>query len=137
MKFTTTKLNSDPAQNYSQHFRNQNEKNLAWKNPIIASRKLVLTILQVDMATKKLVQTISAVLPVVLCSKDYHSYERKKVDSYSRQSFVRRSSVATGLHTGYKDGTSLRSRRTRTRWIISFGHREVGIAEGVLGSMEH
>ena len=35
----------------------------------IAKRKLVLTMLQVDMATRKLVQTISAVLPVVLCLK--------------------------------------------------------------------
>ena len=59
MKFTTTKMNSDRAQNYSQHFRNQKG----------ASRKLVLTMLQVDMATRKFVQTISAVLPAVLCSK--------------------------------------------------------------------
>ena len=39
MKFTTTKSNSDPAQNHSLHFRNQKGKNLVWKNPTIATRK--------------------------------------------------------------------------------------------------
>ena len=93
MKFTTAKSNSDPAQNYSLHFRNQKGKNLAWMNPLIATRKLVLHMSQVDMATRKLVQTISAVLPIV------------HVGGYSRQSFVRSSSVNTGLQTGCKDGT--------------------------------
>ena len=32
-------------------------------------RKLVFILLQVDLATRKLVQTISAILPVILCSK--------------------------------------------------------------------
>ena len=52
----------------SQPFRNQKGENLVWKkrNPT-ASRKLVLILLQVDMATRKLVQTISAILPVILC----------------------------------------------------------------------
>ena len=47
-----------------------------------------------------------------------------EVGGYSRQSFARRSSFNTGLQNGHKDGTSLRSRRTRTRWITSLGHRE-------------
>ena len=50
----------------------------------------------------------------IYVQKDYHSYKRKEVGGYSRQSFVRRSSVNTGPQNGYKDGTSLRSRRTRT-----------------------
>ena len=49
---------------------NQKGENLAWKNSIIASRKFVPTMLQTDVATRKLVQTISAVLIVVhLCSR--------------------------------------------------------------------
>ena len=63
MKFTTTKSNSDTAQNYSLHFRNQKEENLAWKNPIRATRKFVLSMSHVDMASRKVVQTISAVFP--------------------------------------------------------------------------
>ena len=70
MKFTTTKSKSDPAQNYFLHFRIQKGENLEWKNPIIATRKRALAMSQVDMATRKLVQTISAVLPIIhLCSK--------------------------------------------------------------------
>ena len=50
-------------------FRNQKEENLVWKNPMIATRSAP-HVTQVDMATRKLVQTISAVLPIVhLCSK--------------------------------------------------------------------
>ena len=97
-KFTTALSNSDPRKNHSLHFRNNRGENLALKSPLIATRKLVPTMSQVDMATRKLAQTISAVLPVVLpFKKDYHSCERKEVDSYSRQFFVRRSCVTTGF----------------------------------------
>ena len=37
----------------------------------------------------------------------------------------------TGIQDGHKDDTSSRSRRTRTRWMISLGYREIGVAEGV------
>ena len=50
------KVERRPAQNYSLHFRNQKEENLARKNPIIATRKLVvLSMSLVDLATRKLV----------------------------------------------------------------------------------
>ena len=45
--------------------------------------------------------------------------------------FTRRVFVYTGIQDGHKDDTSSRSRRTRTRWIISLGDREIGIAEGI------
>ena len=64
------------------------------------------------------------------CHKNYHSYERKKVDCYWRQSFARWSFVDSSIQNGYTDGTSSRSSRTRTRWIIPSGHREIGIAGG-------
>ena len=70
MKFMTTTISSEPAQNFSQHFRNQKGENLVWKKKKpAASRKFVLIFLQVDMAIRKLVQTISAILPAILCSK--------------------------------------------------------------------
>ena len=102
MKFTTTKSNSDPAQNYSLHLSNQKGKNLAWKNPVIATRKLVLTMSQVDMATRKLVQTILAVF------QDCHFYEREEVGGYSCQSIARRSSCRYRSPKWFKDGTSWR-----------------------------
>ena len=125
MKFTITKSNSDPAQNYSLHFRNHKGKNLTWKNPILATRKLVLamskSIWQQGSSCKQ-----SQQLPVVhLCFfKAYHSYERKEVGRYSRQFFVWRSLVDSCIQNGYTDGTSLRPRRTRTWLIISLGHRK-------------
>ena len=61
----TTKMSSDPAENYFQPFKNQQEGDLTWKKEEpIALRKLVL-----PMATGKLVQTISAILSVILCSR--------------------------------------------------------------------
>ena len=124
------------SQNHSQHFRNQMGENLVRKkkkNPT-ASRNLVLIPLQVDMATRKLVQTISTIFSDSLFKKGYHSYERKKVDCYWRQSFARRSFVDTSIQFGYKENTTSRSRRTRTRWIIPLGHRVIGIAEGWIWS---
>ena len=128
MKFTTTKSNSDPAQNFSLHFRNQRGKNPAWKNPVTARRELLLSMSQVDIATRKLVQTISAVPP------NSSSLFKKAVILRTKGSgwlFRTKGSVTTGLQNGYKDGSSLRSRRTRTWCIISLGHRKAGLAEGV------
>ena len=69
--------------------------------------------------------------------KDCHSHERKKVDCYWHQSFTRRSFVDTSIQNGHKDGTSSRSRQTRTRRIISLWHREIGICWRRLLDMEH
>ena len=59
------------------------------------------------------------------------SRERKEVGGYSCQFFVWRSLFDSCIQNGYKDGTSLRSRRTRTWWILSLEHRNACIAEGV------
>ena len=50
---------------------------------------------------------------------------------YRRQPFTRRIFVCTSVQDGHKDDTSSRSRRTRTRWVISWGNSEIGVAEGV------
>ena len=138
MTFATKKSNSDPVQNYSLNFRKHKGQNLAWKNPIIATRKLVASCQkstwQQGSLSKHSQQSSQS---FIFFQKDYHSYEQKEVGGYSRQSFVRRSSVTSGLQNGYQNGTSLRSRRTRTWWIISLGQRTARYCWRRLENMEH
>ena len=63
MKFIFPMPNSDPLQSYSLNFRKQKEDNLAWHSRRPASRRLVRSMLQVRLASRKLVQTPSALLP--------------------------------------------------------------------------
>ena len=61
----TTEMSSDAAKNSSQPFTDQKAEDLTWKKGDPTTlRKLVL-----PMATRKVVQTISAILPVILCSR--------------------------------------------------------------------
>ena len=115
----TTKRSSDPVANCSQPFRNQKGKNFVWKKEDpLALRKLMLL-----KATKKLVGTLSAILSVISCSK-------KIVIPTSERKWI--TIDANPSHGGgHKDDTSSRTRRTRTRWIISLGYRAIGVAEGV------
>ena len=62
-----------------------------------------------------------------LVQKNDHSHERREVESHSRQSFVRRSSVATGLQTGNKEEVQ----RKRTS-ILRYG-----IGGRMMKFMEH
>ena len=48
--------------------------------------------------------------PSVLFHTKNHSYDREEVECYSCQFFVWRSSVKSGLQSGYKNGASLRPR---------------------------
>ena len=52
--------NSDPVQNYSLNFREQEEENLAWHSRRPASRRLVGPKFQVRLASRRLVRTSSA-----------------------------------------------------------------------------
>ena len=56
---------------------------------------------------------------------------KMEMDCNRRQSFTRKKFVDANIQDGHKNGTSTRSRRTRTRWIISLGYREIGVAKGV------
>ena len=83
MKFMATKMSSDPAQNYSQHVRNQKGENPCMEEGDSNSIKETCAHpMQVNMVTRKLVRTISAIFPVIFVQKNYHYYERKKVDCY-------------------------------------------------------
>ena len=55
--------NSDPVQIYSLNFREQKEKNLAWDSRRLASRRLVRPMVQVTLATRRLVRTPSTFFP--------------------------------------------------------------------------
>ena len=55
--------NSDPVQTYSLNFRKQKEKNLAWDSRRLASRRLVRPMVQVTLATRRLVRTPSTFFP--------------------------------------------------------------------------
>ena len=59
-----------------------------------------------------------------LFKKGYHSTERKEVVVILRQFFVWRCLFESCIRNAYKDGTSLRPRRTRTWWVISLGYRK-------------
>ena len=131
MKFTTAMSNSDPAQNYYLHFRNHKGENLALKNPIIATRKLVLTVSQVNMATRKLVQTISAVLPMVLSSKRL-PFLRTKGSGQLCPPILRTEELCQYRSPKWLQGWYVFTiMKTRTWWIMTLGHRKAGIAEGV------
>ena len=113
-------------------FQNQKGENLVWKkrNPT-ASGNLCSTYYKSTWQQGSLCKQSQQSSQWFFVQKDYHSYERKTVDCCWRQSFARTSFVDTSIQDGHKDGTSPRSRRTRTRWIPSLGRREIGIAEGV------
>ena len=121
MKSRTTKRSSDPVTNCSPPFRNQKGKNLVWKkeNPIALRRFMLLK------ATRKLVRTISAIFSVILRSKRL-SFLQVKGNGLL---------LAPTLHAEdiclHRYPRSSRSRRTRRRWILSLGYREIGVAEGV------
>ena len=55
--------NSDQVQNYSLNFRQQEEENLAWHSRRLAPRRLVRPMLQVRLASRKLVRTLTAFSP--------------------------------------------------------------------------
>ena len=63
MKFMFPMPNSGQVQNYSLNFRNLKEENLAWQRRRLATRRLVRSMSQVQLASSKLVRTPSAFLP--------------------------------------------------------------------------
>ena len=129
MKFTITKSNSDPAQIYSQHFTSQN---LAWKKPTMAKGNLCSPCHKsIWQQGSSLCKQISSVLPIVHLYSKRLSFLRTKRSGYSRKFLVWRCLFESCIRNGYKDGTSLRSRTTRTWWVISLGYRKNGIAEGI------
>ena len=132
MKFRFPMPNSDQVQNYSLNLRNQKKENLAWQSRSLATRRLVRSMLQVQLASRKFARTPSAFLPIKrLLHTRNHSYNQEEVDSYSCQFFVWRSSANSGLQNGYKTGTSLRSRWTTIWHITSLGRHKAGAAESV------
>ena len=55
---------SDPVQNYSLN-RKQKKANFAWRSRRLASRKLARPMLQVRLASRRLVRTLSAFFPAM------------------------------------------------------------------------
>ena len=62
MKSVFLMADSDPVQNYSLYFKDQEEESLAKNRPILASRRLEQPMFQIILASRKLVQTLSAFL---------------------------------------------------------------------------
>ena len=79
MKFIFPMPTSDQVQNYSLNIRNLKKENIAWQSRRLASRRLVRSMLQVQLASRKLVRTPSAFHPAkrLFTHKD-HSYDEGK-----------------------------------------------------------
>ena len=107
--------NSDPMQNYSLNFRNLKEENLAQDSRMLATWRLVRPMFQVIHATRRLVQTLSAFFPAK--RPPFHPFHTKNQPKKWKVIPANSScggALSTGLQNGYKNGASLRSRRTTT-----------------------
>ena len=133
MTFIFPMPNSDQVQNFSLNFRNLREENFAWQSRHLATRNLVRSMLQVQLASRKLMRTPSAFLPArrLFTHKEPFLRPRGSGKLFLPVLRVWRSSVNSGLQKGYKNGTSLRSRWTTIWRITSLGLHEVSIAESV------
>ena len=104
-----------------------------WTSKIWRRRALLRKVKCVMLAITKFVSAFLPAKRLFLHARN-HSYEREKVEGYSRQFFARRSSVHTCLQNGYKNGPSLRSRWTTIWRLKTLGHGEASIAESVCKS---
>ena len=89
-----------------------------------ASKKHVLL-----KAARRLVRTLSAILSLILCSRRLSFLKVKENGLLLRP--TKKRFACTGIQGDHEDDTSSRSRRTRTRRILSLRDREIGIAKGV------